>query len=164
LLVILVLLAGLVIFDEPDNEIVQPRGEAHSAPSAARSTPESVSEDSPLLALRVRQKSESGIQAHHWSPPQPQPPPPPPPPILPPESFLPPPPVAAPPLLFEYLGKQQEDGKWTVFLAHQEQMYIVREGGMIESDYRVEKIAPPMLTVTYLPLRQRQTFDIGPAE
>lgn len=57
-----------------------------------------------------------------------------------------------------------EAGEWIVFLANQDRTYTIKTDTVIESNYRVEKIAPPMLTLTYLPLKQQQTLAIGPAE
>jgi hypothetical protein len=49
-------------------------------------------------------------------------------------------------------------------LSNQERTYIVMEGVVIESAYRIEKITPPIMSVTYLPLQQLQTLAIGAAE
>ena len=168
LLTILAALAGLVVFDEPSNgahssRVVDARSfrkeGTERAPRPEVGSATDMAESSPLLALRDRRGSEAapvaGFETRDWTPP-----PPPPPPV----SSLPPPPPQAPALPFAYLGKQWESGKWTVFLAQQERTYIATEGVTIESNYRIEKIEPPVLTVTYLPLQQPQTLAIGPAE
>jgi hypothetical protein len=88
------------------------------------------------------------------------PPPPPPPPAAqgkPP----PPPPPMAPPLPFTYLGKAAADGHWEVFLAIGDKTYVVRDKMVIDGIYRVDAIAPPNLTLTYLPLNQVQQLNIG---
>ena len=93
-----------------------------------------------------------------WTPPPPPPPPPvaqqvgPPP---------PPPPPMAPPLPFTYLGKAAESGQWEVFLAIGDKTYVVRDKMVIDGKYRVDAIAPPNLTLTYLPLNQVQQLNIG---
>lgn len=74
-----------------------------------------------------------------------------------------PPPPTAPPLPFVFLGKKLEDGHWQVFLGQDDRTYIVRENEAIDGLYRVEAIRLPAMTLTYLPLRQRQTLDIGDA-
>ncbi len=74
---------------------------------------------------------------------------------------LPPPAPVAPPLPFSFLGKKNEDGQWEVYLARGEQTFIVRLQSVIENNYRVDAIKPPMLTLTYLPLNQVQTLTIG---
>ena len=88
------------------------------------------------------------------------PPPPPPPPastVKPP----PPPPPSAPPLPFIYLGKAASEGHWEVYLAIGEKTYIARDQMVIDGTYRVDAIAPPTMTLTYLPLNQVQQLNIG---
>jgi hypothetical protein len=87
-------------------------------------------------------------------------PPPPPQPKLTAEQLAPPPP-SAPPLPFTYLGKAAADGSWEVFLARGDKTYIVRNNMVIDGTYRVDAIAPPNLTLTYLPLNQVQQINIG---
>lgn len=91
--------------------------------------------------------------AHDWTPPPPPPPPSP-----------PPPPPQAPQLPFSYLGKELVDGRLEVFLSRQDRTFIVREDDVIEGTYRVEKISPPTMVFTYLPLKQQQTLSIGNAQ
>ena len=89
-------------------------------------------------------------------------PPPPPPPAA--ESQAkapPPPPPSAPPLPFTYLGKAASAGSWEVFLAIGDKTYIARDKMVIDGIYRVDAIAPPTLTLTYLPLNQVQQLNIG---
>ncbi len=92
-----------------------------------------------------------------WNPPPPPPPneaasntPPP-----------PPPPPSAPALPFTYLGKAVSNGSWEVFLAIGDKTYIARDKLVIDGLYRVDAIAPPTLTLTYLPLNQVQQLNIG---
>lgn len=73
----------------------------------------------------------------------------------------PPPPPSAPPLPFTYLGKAAADGHWEVFLARGDKTYVVRDNAVIDGTYRVDAIAPPNLTFTYLPLNQVQQLNIG---
>lgn len=79
-----------------------------------------------------------------------------------------PPPVAAkaaapvaPPLPFVYIGKADDHGTLTVFLARADQTLVVRANMRIDEQYRVGAIAPPLLTLTYLPLNQVQQINIG---
>ncbi len=88
-------------------------------------------------------------------------PPPPPPPAESEAKALPPPPPSAPPLPFTYLGKAASAGSWEVFLAIGDKTYIVRDKMVIDGIYRVDAIAPPTLTLTYLPLNQVQQLNIG---
>ncbi|MES2317558.1 MAG: hypothetical protein V4631_08680 [Pseudomonadota bacterium] len=86
-------------------------------------------------------------------------PPPPPPPKAGP--MAPPPPPMAPPLPFTYLGKAAQGGQWEIFLAIGDKTYVVRDKMVIDGMYRVDAIAPPNLTLTYLPLNQVQQLNIG---
>ena len=72
-----------------------------------------------------------------------------------------PPPPSAPPLPFTYLGKAAVDGKWEVYLARGDKTYVVRDKDVLEGTYRVDAVAPPNLTFTYLPLNQVQQLNIG---
>ncbi len=85
--------------------------------------------------------------ARSWTPPPPPPPPPAPP--------------RAPPLPFFVLGKQWQAGAWQVYLAVGEDTRLARVAAVIDGQYRVESIVPPLIVFTYLPLHERQTLDIG---
>jgi hypothetical protein len=162
LLVIFSLVAGLVLFDDP--------GKRHAAPAIATAlAPQSQSgraavvsslqqsgEPLTMLTLRPRRAPESAtgnaFVQRDWTPPPPPPPPPPPAPPVQPQ----------PPLLpFLFLGKQVAGNQWTVFLAHQDRTYVIVVGDVIEDTYRVDSIEPPLLSLTYLPLKQQQTLSIG---
>lgn len=73
----------------------------------------------------------------------------------------PPPPPTAPPLPFAYLGKAVGEGSWEVYLARGEKTYNVRVKDVIDGVYRVDAIAPPNMTLTYLPMNQVQMLNIG---
>ncbi len=77
---------------------------------------------------------------------------------------LSPPAPQAPPVPFAFLGKRHDGSGWDVFLGRGEHTFIVREGATIESAYRIDTIAPPTLTLTYLPLAKSQTLSIGGAD
>lgn len=85
----------------------------------------------------------------------------------------PPPPVAvtpafeaeaAPPLPFQVLGKKREGDRWEIYLARDGQTFIVHQGSSIDDTYKVARIAPPTLSIVYVPLGQTQTLDIGDFE
>lgn len=82
--------------------------------------------------------------------------PPPPPPVP-----TPPPAPQAPPLPFVLIGKKLEAQAWEVYLSVGSRSVIAREGAVIDEQYRVDKIDPPVMTLTYLPLGQAQTLSIG---
>jgi hypothetical protein len=72
-----------------------------------------------------------------------------------------PPPPSAPPLPFTYIGKSVGDGAWEVYLARGDLTYLVRERSVLDGAWRVDRIAPPTLTLTYLPLNQVVQLNIG---
>ena len=76
----------------------------------------------------------------------------------------PPPPPQAPPIPYTYIGKKLEDGHWEVYLALGDDTRVVHAQSTLDGNYRVDAIAPPTMTVTYLPLKQVQTISIGTAE
>ena len=67
----------------------------------------------------------------------------------------------APPLPYAFIGKKHEADSWEVYLTRGEMTFVAREGEVLEGAYRVDKIQPPTLTVTYLPLGEVQTLAIG---
>ena len=87
--------------------------------------------------------------------------PPPPPPSEPSRPPPPPPAPTAPPVPFTVIGKGLADGAYEVYLANGERTYVVRANTVIDGMYRVDAIAPPTLTLTYLPLNQVQQLNIG---
>ena len=89
---------------------------------------------------------------HSWGPP-------PPPPVV--AAPRPPPKPTAPPLPFTYLGKMLDGGVWEAYLARGDETFVVREHAAVDANYRVETIAPPTMTIIYLPLKQTQTLSIG---
>ncbi|MGJ7917497.1 hypothetical protein ACI48D_18725 [Massilia sp. LXY-6] len=97
-----------------------------------------------------RQGEHSVFGRQDWTPPPPPPAPAP-----------PPPPPSAPPLPFTFIGKSLADGAWEVYLARGDRTYVVRDQAVIDGIYRVDAIAPPMLTLTYLPLNKVQQLNIG---
>ena len=95
------------------------------------------------------------FQSQNWTPPPPKM-------II--AAAPPPPPPMAPPLPFVYLGKAAADGAWEVFLSRADKTYIVRANTVIDGAYKVVAIAPPVMTLTYLPLNQVQQLNIGVLE
>ncbi|MGK5067109.1 hypothetical protein D3C81_683700 [compost metagenome] len=95
------------------------------------------------------------FQSQNWTPPPPK---------MVAVAAPPPPPPMAPPLPFVYLGKAAADGAWEVFLSRADKTYIVRTNTVIDGAYKVVAIAPPMMTINYLPLNQVQQLNIGVLE
>jgi hypothetical protein len=73
----------------------------------------------------------------------------------------PPPPPQAPPLPFTYMGKLIEEGRIVVFLTQGERNHIVRQGDTIDGTYRVDAVTERHLSLTYLPLKQKQELAFG---
>jgi hypothetical protein len=164
--------AGLVLFGDnsPSADIAEPVARAGKAPVAAAPTARAGKDAKPqtevaILRLAPREQliGESGEAAfalgegvflgQNWNPPPPPPPPA--------SSMPPPPPPMAPPLPFVFIGKAVADGAWEVYLSRADKTYVVRNQTVIDGTYRVEKIAPPQMTVTYLPLNLVQQINIG---
>ncbi|MBV6319925.1 hypothetical protein [Duganella violaceipulchra] len=162
--------AGLVLFGDnsPSGDIAEPVARGRATPAAAPA-PRAGKEAKPqaevaILRLTPRPMlvGESGeatfasgegvFQGQNWNPP-----PPPPPPV----SNAPPPAPVAPPMPFTVIGKAVADGAWEVYLARGDKTYVVKNQTVIDGTYRVEKIAPPLMSVTYLPLNQVQQINIG---
>ena len=87
--------------------------------------------------------------------------------------WTPPPPASAqaeaaaseaPPFPFEYIGKKREAGAWSVFLAKDESTFVLKEDEVAEGAFKVVRIAPPELTVLYLPMNHTYKVSIGEAE
>jgi hypothetical protein len=162
--------AGLVLFGDnaPSSDIAEPVVRAEKAAPAPRSASKDKPQvDTTILPLvpRAQLVGEAGdatfasgegvFMGQNWNPPPPPPPPP---------SNTPPPPPMAPPMPFTYIGKALADGAWEVFLARGDKTYSVRVQTVIDGTYRVEKIMPPLMSVTYLPLNQQQQMNIGALE
>lgn len=144
-----------------------PGSAGRPAPVGPSTTPTSAPPPQDMLALLPREAlvrapaDAAGATAAHTAPRDPfgarswNPPPPPPPPAAPPA------PPMAPPLPYAFLGKKFEDGAWEVYLGRSEQSFVVRPGTVLEGLYRVDRIEPPQMALTYLPLGQVQTLSIG---
>ncbi|WP_332752225.1 hypothetical protein [Hydrogenophaga sp.] len=67
----------------------------------------------------------------------------------------------APPLPFRYIGKQWDGQAWEVYAVNGDQTYVLREGLVLDEQYKVDRIAPPHVTLTYLPLGTVQNLLMG---
>jgi len=72
----------------------------------------------------------------------------------------PPPKPVPPPLPFTYMGKMDENGELTVFLTKGDVPYVAKVGSVLDGQYRVESIRPPVVEFTYIPLGQKQMMNI----
>lgn len=168
--------AGLVLFGDrtPASDVAEPVVRAARVPAARSNATPAVASRSGAAAsapaevliqrlvpraLLVGEAGEGSFASgegvfggQNWNPP-----PPPPPPV----STAPPPPPMAPPLPFSYIGKAAADGAWEVYLSRADKVYVVRTKTVIDGTYRVDAIAPPLMSLTYLPLNQVQQINIG---
>jgi hypothetical protein len=170
----LVAAAGLVLLGDttsPDTEVAEPVERAQRTPTpptapvpAAVRAPQAADAGTILRLVPrselIGEAGEAAFEGNDLFAGQNLNPPPPPPPE---PSGPPPPPPAptAPPLPFTVLGKALADGAYEVYLAQGERTYVVRTNMVIDGMYRVDAIAPPTLTLTYLPLKQVQQLNIG---
>ena len=67
----------------------------------------------------------------------------------------------APVIPFKYIGKILGDDEYSVFVALNGKNYVVKEGDIVQQTYKIEKITPPVMTVTYIPMNVLQTMQIG---
>ncbi len=156
----LLVAAGFAVFGDktPGGEVVEPvarTATTQSAPTRVAASAPPAAAAVTILRLEPRDNLLAGEGAgafatQNWTPPPPPPPPAP-----------PPPPPTAPPLPFTFLGKAVEKGEWEVFLARGNETLIVRNKTVIDGVYRIDAIAPPGMTITYLPMNQVQQLNIG---
>jgi hypothetical protein len=158
----LVLAAGLLVFGDrsPQGEVAEAVVRPGVAPVHTAALKTAPVKPVPVIARLVPREiligkgtasgTDSLFGRQDWTPPPPPPPKP-----------APPPPPSAPPLPFKVIGKSLEDGKWEVYLANGERTHIANEGGVLEGAWRIDRIAPPLMTLTYLPLNQVQQLNIG---
>jgi hypothetical protein len=141
---------GAVVEPAPRNAVVTPPARTHA------DTPAAPKQDNVVMIMRLQPRTTTFINeaetfgARNWTPPPP-----------PPQQPPPAPPPSAPPLPFTYIGKAVANGEWEVFLARGSETLIVRNKMTLDGAWRVDSIAPPSITFTYLPLNQVQQLNIG---
>lgn len=70
-------------------------------------------------------------------------------------------PPRAPPLPFTYMGTMLENDQLTVFLTREHKSYVVHAGDVLDGQYHVDAINPPLMEITYMPLNEKQSLNIG---
>lgn len=68
---------------------------------------------------------------------------------------------------FQIIGKQQDEAGWSVFISQpgkNGQVWVVKQGETFNKQFRVSKLAPPVLIISTLNGRQSKTFNIGKDE
>lgn len=166
--VALLVAGGLVVFGDrtPDAGVAEPVERAARAPAApVVTTAPAVKPGADPVILRLLPRDalvgDMGADgtglfgSQNWNPP------PPPQAAAQAQNDVPPPPPVAPPLPFKLIGKSVGSGVYEVYLARGDQVFLVREKTTIDGTYRVDRIVPPMLTLTYLPLNEVQQLNIG---
>ena len=155
--------AGLVLFESRGPQVgaivdvVAPRAGSDRSSGEVPAETRGGSTDAMILTIRPRpapSEVEDAFPVRDWNPPPPPPPP---------KPAAPPPPTA-PPFPYTVFGKKLEDGVWQVFLRRDEHILVAKTLDTIDNQYRVDEIRPPVMTLTYLPLQQRQTIPIGGSE
>ncbi|HEU4644467.1 MAG TPA: hypothetical protein VFS80_02750 [Burkholderiales bacterium] len=74
----------------------------------------------------------------------------------------PPPAPVAPPLPFRYLGRYVDGGRAAVYLARGDEPVLAVQGETLPGGYRVEEVAPDVVTLIYVPLGTRQRLPVSP--
>ena len=164
----LLVAAGLAAFGdkEPEGAVVESveRVERPSpAPTVVPAQPAAARAEGGTEVMRLIPRDQligqdgdgngSVFGTHSWNPPPPAPPP---------SAEAPPP--SAPPIPFTFIGKALGDGRWEVYVAQGEHVQSVRAGDTVAGAWRIDAVAPPVMTLTYLPLGQQQQMNIGANE
>jgi hypothetical protein len=163
----LVASAALVVFgdNEPDVAIVE--SVERTAPAAApavstdKAAPPAAAGGPVVMRLIPRDELLGGagpdeggaFHTQNWNPPPPEQAPPP-----------PPPKPTAPAIPFVFIGKTLGEGKMDIHLSQGDRIHTVHAGDVIDGVWRIDAVAPPVLTITYLPLNQVQTMNIGASQ
>ncbi|OYU32739.1 MAG: hypothetical protein CFE39_01950 [Comamonadaceae bacterium PBBC2] len=100
------------------------------------------------LAAELAEKEPPIFHAQTWNPP-------------PPKVVAKVEPPKAPPWPYAYLGKQSAQGEWWVYLTLGEDTRVVKKDQVLDGKYRIDRIEPPWMSVTFLPLNEVQTVNIG---
>lgn len=158
--------AALVLFgdNEPDAAIVE--SVERTPPPAVATAPApavTAASDGGQTVMRLIPRDEllggtgaddgGAFHTQNWNPPPPEQPPPP-----------PPPQPTSPSIPFAFIGKTLGEGKWDVHLSQGDRIHTVHAGDVIDGVWRVDAVAPPVMTITYLPLNQVQTMNIGASQ
>jgi hypothetical protein len=140
--------AGVVAGRErPALELVEPR-----APQAEKAAP-----PLELDLARLKRAEALAPQADPFAPKSFAPPPPP---VQQAVAAAPQPPTA-PPLPFAYAGKLTQEGRTEVFVLRGEELISIAAGQKLDAEYRVDAISESQIAFTYLPLKMRQSLELG---
>jgi hypothetical protein len=167
LIAAVVVTAGLIAFAPGgDDGMALPTAAktGRTSPAVAVAIPKGNPQTQKLALSDARSSLEadagSGLFARHsWvkpppPPPKPAPPPPPPPPA----------PPTAPPLPYAFLGKYAEGSLQVVILTRGSRVITASQGDVLDSTYRVDRIEPTTIQMTYLPMNIPQSLSTGGAQ
>jgi hypothetical protein len=70
---------------------------------------------------------------------------------------------SAPPLPFTYLGRVAQGGVTEVFVLRGDELISIAAGRNIDAEYRVDAISDTQIAFTYLPLKEKQSLELGEA-
>jgi hypothetical protein len=73
----------------------------------------------------------------------------------------PPPPPGPAPARFAVLGKQLDGERWAVYLSRGADLWVVRQGDVVDADHTVESIEPPTMALRHRGTGVVQQLDIG---
>jgi len=62
---------------------------------------------------------------------------------------------------FKFAGKLIDDGEIVVFLMDGQKNYSVKVGDVLEGNWEVKAITPPLMTIKYIPLNIEMQMQIG---
>src|SRR6267143_1093478 len=148
LLVVAVAVAGLLLPERPQPDSAQP----------AKSEARSASSDGRFAALPSRDaigKPRGELFGFRsWAPSQP---------VVRAGPAAAPAAPAPPPMPYRIAGQVVHDGTARVVLARDDRVLTVREGEMLDDDYRVESIKADGVTLVYLPLGVREQLSVTAA-
>lgn len=66
----------------------------------------------------------------------------------------------APPMPYRYAGKVVQGGRLSVLLSKGDTVFPIKEGQTLDGAYRVESIGETQITLTYLPLKHKETIPV----
>ena len=152
-------LAGVVgwslwlAFGETENaggDVAEPVTRARSPAPAEAAAPAQA--QPPEAAPRLALSRSNLFPEQTWYVPPPPPPPPP---------YVAPPPPQAPALPFSYMGRWQEAGQTTYYLARGTLPVSVHAGQVLDGVWRLEPVTGGQQNFTYLPLDQTRSLRTG---
>ena len=124
------------------------------------STPAPPAPLAPLAATSGASPAADPFAATTWAPPPPTPA------VVPVAAAAPaapttPPAPVAPPNPFVYAGSYKDGPQQMVILLKGDQVLLVQQGETIDNAYRLDRIGPAGLVMTYLPMQLRQSIPIS---